>query len=100
MKEWNEGYEDLKAIPHSFAIEFNDKRGPWSMFCDQEEEKVRLILRNTQPGEPDLTHPRSNYWGCFIIQLDCRRIGYTVLLGYHCSLYTCFTSMFTVNDVS
>ncbi|KAF9049344.1 hypothetical protein BDZ89DRAFT_1089099 [Hymenopellis radicata] len=42
LKEWNEGYEDLKAIPHSFAIEFND-RDPWAMFCDQEEEKIKLL---------------------------------------------------------
>ena len=40
LREWNEGYEDLEAIPHSFAIEFKDGRGHWSMFSDSEEEKV------------------------------------------------------------
>jgi MAP7 domain-containing protein 1 len=40
LREWNEGYEDLKAIPFSFAVEFNGTREPWSMFSDSEEEKV------------------------------------------------------------
>lgn len=44
LREWNEGYEDLEAIPHSFAIEFKDGRGPWSMYADSEEEKVRCGL--------------------------------------------------------
>jgi MAP7 domain-containing protein 1 len=39
LKEPKEGYEELKAIPHSFAIEFHD-RAPWAMFADSEEEKV------------------------------------------------------------
>ncbi|KAJ7043456.1 hypothetical protein C8F04DRAFT_1072139 [Mycena alexandri] len=42
LREWNEGYEDLKAIPFSFAVEFNGEREPWSMFSDSEEEKVRF----------------------------------------------------------
>ncbi|KAG6906691.1 hypothetical protein DXG01_012561 [Tephrocybe rancida] len=43
LREWNEGYEDLEAIPHSFAIEFKDERGHWSMFSDSEEEKYKLL---------------------------------------------------------
>jgi hypothetical protein len=43
MKEWNQGYEELEAIPHSFAIEFKDGQGSWSMFADSEDEKVGLI---------------------------------------------------------
>lgn len=43
LREWNEGYEDLKAIPFSFAVEFNGTREPWSMFSDSEEEKVRAF---------------------------------------------------------
>ncbi|KAF7370740.1 ADF-H domain-containing protein [Mycena sanguinolenta] len=43
LREWNEGYEDLKAIPFSFAVEFNDGREPWSMFSDSEEEKFKLL---------------------------------------------------------
>ncbi|KAJ6518647.1 hypothetical protein C8R45DRAFT_948817 [Mycena sanguinolenta] len=43
LREWNEGYEDLKAIPFSFAVEFNDGREPWSMFSDSEEEKYKLL---------------------------------------------------------
>lgn len=40
LREWNEGYEYLEAIPFSFAIEFKDGRGHWSMFADSEEDKV------------------------------------------------------------
>jgi MAP7 domain-containing protein 1 len=40
IKEWNEGYEYLEAIPHSFIIEYVDDREPWLMFADSEEEKV------------------------------------------------------------
>ncbi|KAG7452808.1 uncharacterized protein BT62DRAFT_925352 [Guyanagaster necrorhizus] len=43
LKEWNDGYEELKAIPNSFAIEFKDQRGPCAMFCDTEEEKDKLL---------------------------------------------------------
>ncbi|KAF7356725.1 ADF-H domain-containing protein [Mycena venus] len=43
LREWNEGYEDLKAIPFSFAVEFNDGREAWSMFSDSEEEKYKLL---------------------------------------------------------
>ncbi|KAJ7449555.1 hypothetical protein FB451DRAFT_1287278 [Mycena latifolia] len=43
LREWNEGYEDLKAIPFSFAVEFNGEREPWSMFSDSEEEKYKLL---------------------------------------------------------
>ncbi|KAF8661368.1 hypothetical protein AX16_001462 [Volvariella volvacea WC 439] len=39
LREWNEGYEELEAIPHSFVIEFTDDRGSWSMYADSEEEK-------------------------------------------------------------
>ncbi|KXN81517.1 hypothetical protein AN958_04454 [Leucoagaricus sp. SymC.cos] len=42
LKEPEDGYEDLKAIPHSFAIEFHD-RAPWAMFVDSEEEKFKML---------------------------------------------------------
>ncbi|KIM74679.1 hypothetical protein PILCRDRAFT_698858 [Piloderma croceum F 1598] len=44
LREWHEGYEELEALDHSFALEFNDGQGPWSMFCDSEEDKVRILL--------------------------------------------------------
>jgi MAP7 domain-containing protein 1 len=44
LREWNEGYEDLKAIPFSFAVEFKGEREPWSMFSDSEEEKVCRVV--------------------------------------------------------
>ncbi|KAF8074753.1 hypothetical protein FPV67DRAFT_1474871 [Lyophyllum atratum] len=43
LREWNEGYEDLEAIPYSFAIEFKDDRGHWSLFSDSEEDKYKLL---------------------------------------------------------
>ena len=41
IKEPNEGYDELEAIPHSFAVEFSDD-SPWCMYADSEEEKVRM----------------------------------------------------------
>ncbi|KAF9457201.1 hypothetical protein BDZ94DRAFT_1326449 [Collybia nuda] len=43
LREWNEGYEDLEAIPHSFAVEFKDGQKWWSMYADSEEEKYKLL---------------------------------------------------------
>lgn len=45
LREWDEGYEDLKAIPFSFALEFaeNDVRSFWSVYTDSEEEKYKLL---------------------------------------------------------
>ncbi|KAJ7583681.1 hypothetical protein C8J56DRAFT_954690 [Mycena floridula] len=43
LREWDEGYEELKALPHSFALEFKDRRGPWAMYTDTEEEKYTLL---------------------------------------------------------
>ena len=39
IKEPEEGYEELAAIPFSFAVEFAED-GPWGMFTDSSEEKV------------------------------------------------------------
>lgn len=43
LREWHEGYEELQAIPHAFALEFTDGQGPWSFFCDSEEDKVQPL---------------------------------------------------------
>lgn len=40
VKEPYEGYDELESIPHSFAVEFSDEEGPWSMFSDSEDDKV------------------------------------------------------------
>ncbi|KAK0210319.1 hypothetical protein DFS33DRAFT_1292328 [Desarmillaria ectypa] len=67
LKEWNDGYEELKAIPNSFAIEFKDQRGSCAMFCDTEEEKVRVSLYvSCNPTD----HHRINCWVFCIIPLD------------------------------
>ena len=47
INEWEQGYDDLRAIPHSFAIEFIDEPA-WLFFADSEEDKdvlVSLILQ-------------------------------------------------------
>jgi hypothetical protein len=50
VKEWDEGFEELRSIPHSFAFTFNDGSEAWSFYTDSEKEKVRLLTR-----EPLLT---------------------------------------------
>ena len=42
VKEWNQGYDDLRAIPFSFAVEFRDDL-PWLFFADSEEDKDVLV---------------------------------------------------------
>ena len=44
VKEPDEGHEELEAIPHAFAVEFNDGEDAWAMFCDNNEDKVCLEL--------------------------------------------------------
>ncbi|KAF7971272.1 hypothetical protein HWV62_21510 [Athelia sp. TMB] len=44
LKESYEGYEELEAIPHAFALEFTDGSGPWSFFCDTEEDKAFILI--------------------------------------------------------
>jgi MAP7 domain-containing protein 1 len=43
LKEWYEGYEELESIPNSFAIEFLDGQGSWSLFSDTEEDKIKFL---------------------------------------------------------
>lgn len=43
LREWYEGFEELKSIPQSFAIEFTDDRDTWAMFSDSEEDKYKLL---------------------------------------------------------
>lgn len=40
VKEWDEGYEELKAIPNSFVVEFTERGKVWMMYADTEEDKV------------------------------------------------------------
>ncbi len=45
IKEPAEGcYEELEAIPHSFAVEFNDGDGPWCLFTDSDDDKVGSLF--------------------------------------------------------
>ncbi|KAI5987604.1 hypothetical protein EDD15DRAFT_2291985 [Pisolithus albus] len=43
LHEWYEGFEELEAIPHSFAIQFVHGQS-WFMYADNEEDKERLLL--------------------------------------------------------
>ena len=62
LREWYEGYEELKAIPNSFAIQFRDGQGPWSVFSDTEEEKVGARLPSSPAGETDVRLSNSTYF--------------------------------------
>lgn len=44
IKEPDEGYDELEAIPHSFAVEFTDGDGAWCMYCDSAEDKVCITF--------------------------------------------------------
>lgn len=41
IREWQDGFEDLQSIPHSFALELQGVRDAWSMFTDSSDDKVR-----------------------------------------------------------
>lgn len=43
VREWYEGFEELKAIPNSFAMEYKDGRESCAVYTDSEEEKTRLL---------------------------------------------------------
>ncbi|KAG9308602.1 hypothetical protein JVU11DRAFT_11708 [Chiua virens] len=43
LNEWYEGFEELEAIPHSFAVKFVDGR-TWCMYADTEQDKDRLLV--------------------------------------------------------
>lgn len=43
LAEWYEGFEELEAIPHLFALRFVDGV-EWRMFADSAEEKDRLLV--------------------------------------------------------
>lgn len=40
LNEWYEGFEELEAIPHAFAVKFVDGR-TWLMYADTEQDKAR-----------------------------------------------------------
>ncbi|KAF9222281.1 hypothetical protein BS17DRAFT_783466 [Gyrodon lividus] len=43
LNEWYEGFEELEAIPHSFAVKFVDGQN-WLMYADAEKEKDTLLV--------------------------------------------------------
>ena len=40
VKEWSDGFEELKAIEHSFVLDFGDLQDPISAYTDTPREKV------------------------------------------------------------
>jgi hypothetical protein len=47
IKEWYEGFEELRSIPHAFALCFANGEPPIMLFSDTAPEKVpcRICLR-------------------------------------------------------
>jgi len=43
FNEWYEGFEELEAIPHSFAVKFVDGR-TWLVYADTEQDKDKLLV--------------------------------------------------------
>jgi hypothetical protein len=41
LREWHEGYDELEAIPNSFAVELKDD-APSLFFADSAEDKVSI----------------------------------------------------------
>lgn len=44
VKEWYEGFEELRAIPHSFALILGNGESSKMFFSDTNTEKVRLTI--------------------------------------------------------
>ena len=40
IKEWYEGFEELRSIPHAFALCFTNGEPPIALFSDTAPEKV------------------------------------------------------------
>ena len=89
LREWQEGYEELEAIPYSFAIEFKDFSndwGTWSMYTDSEEEKVCIICDFLR----GLTLPFSSSCSPFYTtQLVCNTIHFCYDLRFKYQYHTC-----------
>ncbi|KAH7912699.1 hypothetical protein BJ138DRAFT_1112079 [Hygrophoropsis aurantiaca] len=43
INEWYEGFEELEAIPHSFALKFIDGQS-WLLYADNAEDKDKLLV--------------------------------------------------------
>lgn len=43
IKEWYEGFEELRSIPHSFALVFTNGEPPLMFFSDTAPEKVWIL---------------------------------------------------------
>lgn len=45
VKEWYEGFEELRSIPHSFAFILGNGESSKMFFSDTSAEKVRLSVQ-------------------------------------------------------
>jgi len=52
LREPEDGFEELSTMPHSFVIEFTDRR-PWAVYTDSGEDKVGNMCR---------IFSRTNHW--------------------------------------
>jgi hypothetical protein len=55
-KEWDDGFEELRAIEHSFAVTFTDGESPWLFYVDTNELKVSLLTSFCCVTVSDLMH--------------------------------------------
>ena len=44
IKEWYEGFEELRSIPHAFALDFANGEPPIMLFSDSAPEKVCVLM--------------------------------------------------------
>jgi hypothetical protein len=44
IKEWYEGFEELRSIPHAFALDFANGEPPIMLFSDSAPEKVCVLI--------------------------------------------------------
>lgn len=49
LREPEDGFEELSTMPHSFVVEFTDRR-PWAVYTDSGEDKVGNMCRIFFPG--------------------------------------------------
>ena len=44
VKEWYEGFEELRSIPYAFALDFANGEPPIMLFSDSAPEKVCVLI--------------------------------------------------------
>ena len=86
--EWSDGYEELRAIPHSFAVELKDGT-VWSMFTDTDSEKVRSLPMSSLPNLTNNCPFLSSHYSPCCTELLGYDLSLTLCTLYPCSLCLC-----------